>query len=265
MSKRYKYCIVPYCTNTTVTAPDTLFINVPKNDVLRKKWCKAMKRDDKANPKLSTTSVRHVCGDHFDLEKDMRNYMRYKLQGGSVFIKKGVVPHIFKCQTSLPSTPKKRKREKRKRLDVGAGSMDAQPTASTSAAANLDVESNALDLPVTVKQEFSDKSIQLEKDMRNYMRYKLQGGSVFIKKGVVPHIFKCQTSLPSTPKKRKREKRKVLDVGAGSMDAQSTASTSAAANLDVESDASDVPVTVKIEFNDNCIQVSLKSLPFLFF
>ncbi|GBM33467.1 hypothetical protein AVEN_55789-1 [Araneus ventricosus] len=157
MSERYKYCIVPYCTNTTRTAPDKLFIDVPRNDFLRKKWCKAMRRDDALNPKLTSTSTRHVCGDHFDLEKDMRNYMRYKLQGGKVFIKKGVVPHIFKCQMSLPVTPKG---EKRKRLDIVARSMDAQPTASTSAAANLDVESDALDLPVTVKKEFSDKSIQ---------------------------------------------------------------------------------------------------------
>ncbi|GBL74753.1 hypothetical protein AVEN_243621-1 [Araneus ventricosus] len=67
MSKRYKYCIVPECAKTTITAPDTLFMNVPNNDVLRKKWCKAMKRDGKVNPKFSASSVLHVCGNHFDV------------------------------------------------------------------------------------------------------------------------------------------------------------------------------------------------------
>ncbi|GBL71976.1 hypothetical protein AVEN_123075-1, partial [Araneus ventricosus] len=66
MSARYKYCIVPKCSNTTVTAPDKLFINVPKTYVIRKKWCKAMKRDPKLNPESSASSIRHVCGDHFD-------------------------------------------------------------------------------------------------------------------------------------------------------------------------------------------------------
>ncbi|GBO05359.1 Speckle-type POZ protein [Araneus ventricosus] len=67
MAESYKYCIVPKCRNTTVTAPDKLFINVPKNYVIRKKWCKAMKRDPKLNPELSASSVPHVCGDHFDV------------------------------------------------------------------------------------------------------------------------------------------------------------------------------------------------------
>ncbi|CAL1264106.1 unnamed protein product [Larinioides sclopetarius] len=194
--------------------------------------------------------------DETELEKDMKNYMRYKLQGGKVFIKEDVIPHIFKCQASVTATSKKRKAQKRKLLDIAAaGLMDSQPTAPTSAAANLDVRSHATDVPVTVKKEICDESIQLEKDLRNYMRYKLQGGSIFIKKGVVPHIFKCQTSHSSTPKRPKRQKRKRRGVVARLTDGQSTASASTAANH-VEKDASDVPDTVKKELMDESIQSS---------
>ncbi|CAL1264104.1 unnamed protein product [Larinioides sclopetarius] len=99
--------------------------------------------------------------DETELEKDMKNYMRYKLQGGKVFIKEDVIPHIFKCQASVTATSKKRKAQKRKLLDIAAaGLMDSQPTAPTSAAANLDVRSHATDVPVTVKKEICDESIQ---------------------------------------------------------------------------------------------------------
>ncbi|KAG8178369.1 hypothetical protein JTE90_027237 [Oedothorax gibbosus] len=63
-----------------------------------------MKRDAKKNPPLSEKSCRHVCEDHFDLEKDMENYIRYKLMGGRIFLKKGVLPHRFDCQTSKKET-----------------------------------------------------------------------------------------------------------------------------------------------------------------
>ncbi|GBM16477.1 hypothetical protein AVEN_94960-1 [Araneus ventricosus] len=56
-----------FISNTTVTTPDKLFIDVPRNYVIRKKWCKAMKRDPKLNPELSASSIRHVCRDHFDV------------------------------------------------------------------------------------------------------------------------------------------------------------------------------------------------------
>ncbi|GBM78426.1 hypothetical protein AVEN_96767-1 [Araneus ventricosus] len=95
------------------------------------------------------------------MEKDMANYMQHKLQGGNIHMKKDVVPHIFKCQMSLPATPIRQTGGKRRRLDILASLMDAQPTASTSAAANLDVESDASVAHVMSEKEFSDKSIQV--------------------------------------------------------------------------------------------------------
>lgn len=51
------YCIVPMCTNTGVTAPDKQFIAVPRNAVVRKKWCVAMKRCEKRNIRFLTWYV----------------------------------------------------------------------------------------------------------------------------------------------------------------------------------------------------------------
>ncbi|GBL87999.1 hypothetical protein AVEN_133671-1 [Araneus ventricosus] len=95
--------------------------------------------------------------------------------------------------------------------------------------------------------------------MAKHMQHKLQGGNIHMRKDVVPHIFECQLSLPATPMRQTGEKRRRLDILASLMDAQPTASTSAAANLDVESDASDVHVMSEKEFNDKNIQVSLKA------
>lgn len=67
MEKRYKYCLVPGCTNTTITAPHKLFISVPKGKELRMKWCEAMGRDNRNYVKLSNNSNRFCCEDHFDV------------------------------------------------------------------------------------------------------------------------------------------------------------------------------------------------------
>ncbi|KAJ8982163.1 hypothetical protein NQ317_013948 [Molorchus minor] len=40
MSSYYKYCIVPQCKSTTIKTPNKLFIYVPTNEQIRKKWLK---------------------------------------------------------------------------------------------------------------------------------------------------------------------------------------------------------------------------------
>ncbi|KAL0808566.1 hypothetical protein ABMA28_013010 [Loxostege sticticalis] len=92
----YKYCIVPKCTNTTARTPEKLFFRVPSDAKIRKKWCKVMKRDDKT-PLSAKTSL-YCCEDHFDLEEDMESYIKFKLAGGKLILKKGVTPHKFECQ-----------------------------------------------------------------------------------------------------------------------------------------------------------------------
>ncbi|KAJ8985930.1 hypothetical protein NQ317_010687 [Molorchus minor] len=45
-SSYYKYCLVPQCKSTTIKTPNKLFIYVPNNEQIRKKWLKLARRDD---------------------------------------------------------------------------------------------------------------------------------------------------------------------------------------------------------------------------
>ncbi|XP_047520962.1 uncharacterized protein LOC125060218 isoform X2 [Pieris napi] len=107
---------------------------------VRKKWCTIMKRDDKVP--LSYHTVRYCCEDHFDLEADMENYVKYKLVGGQLRLKKGALPHKFDCQkpqkniAERPGFKKRAKREKKLIEDRMTATesnepreMDCQPTA----------------------------------------------------------------------------------------------------------------------------------------
>lgn len=64
-----KYCIVPCCKNTTSTATQKLFFSVPRDPVKRKAWTQAMKRDEKLNTELSSSSPLWCCEDHFTVSK----------------------------------------------------------------------------------------------------------------------------------------------------------------------------------------------------
>ncbi|KAG5889260.1 hypothetical protein JTB14_025520 [Gonioctena quinquepunctata] len=66
----YRYCIVPKCNNTTKTTPQKVCFLVPRNANIRIKWCKAIKRDEFENQKLSATSCLYCCEDHFDCQKE---------------------------------------------------------------------------------------------------------------------------------------------------------------------------------------------------
>ncbi|KAI5631605.1 hypothetical protein NE865_15686 [Phthorimaea operculella] len=94
-----KFCAVPMCENNINTAPDKIYFLMPRGTKIRQKWCKAMKRDIRP-----CSSDLYCCEDHFDIKKDTRNYIRYKLialehrHKTSLLLKKGVVPHKFQCQ-----------------------------------------------------------------------------------------------------------------------------------------------------------------------
>ncbi|KAJ8967677.1 hypothetical protein NQ317_009225 [Molorchus minor] len=63
-SSYYKYCRVPQCKSTTIKTPNKLFIYVPNNEQIRKKWLKLARRD--AVHSLLTNSIMYFCADHFD-------------------------------------------------------------------------------------------------------------------------------------------------------------------------------------------------------
>ncbi|XP_018573531.1 uncharacterized protein LOC108912699 [Anoplophora glabripennis] len=91
----YKYCLTPQCNNTTVTTPSKLFIRLPPDKKKRETWLKACKRDPTS---VSSSSRVYICEDHFSLEEDMENFMKFKMVGGNIKMKRNVVPHIFDCQ-----------------------------------------------------------------------------------------------------------------------------------------------------------------------
>lgn len=62
----YKWCVVPACTNTSIKTPEKLFVCVPKNAKMRKKWLQLARR----NPDdIADNSVVFFCEDHFDVSK----------------------------------------------------------------------------------------------------------------------------------------------------------------------------------------------------
>ncbi|KAJ8911569.1 hypothetical protein NQ315_007951, partial [Exocentrus adspersus] len=96
-NKNYKWCIVPLCKSTSIATPEKCFIQVPKNDLKRRKlWIR-------------------------QLETDMENFIKWKMMGGPKIIKKEVVPHKFECQKHRNLTtvgvPFRKGAEKRKRLE----------------------------------------------------------------------------------------------------------------------------------------------------
>ncbi|XP_030753762.1 uncharacterized protein LOC115880624 isoform X2 [Sitophilus oryzae] len=128
----YKYCIVPFCTSSTVKNPDKIFIRVPEDKKRRIKWLKACRRHV-GDYSTKSTNI-HVCEDHFNvmflfqIAKDMDNFVRFKLMGGKKIMKSHVVPHIFDCQPdrkrtfSVPPRSAAVKRVQRRLVDQAVAS-----------------------------------------------------------------------------------------------------------------------------------------------
>ncbi|KAK4884784.1 hypothetical protein RN001_001055 [Aquatica leii] len=88
MSKpQTRWCFVPGCKNTSISASKKLFISVPQNHSRKMKWFRAARRDV---PKSKSTIF--CCEDHFNVNVV---YLRIRWK---FFFKSGVIPHIFNCQ-----------------------------------------------------------------------------------------------------------------------------------------------------------------------
>ncbi|XP_050351793.1 uncharacterized protein LOC126774350 [Nymphalis io] len=94
----YRYCVVPECKSTTIKTPEKLFFSIPTGAQRRRDWCSAMGRTRPLRPYTNY----FCCEDHFDIENDMENYMKFKLYGVSkLVLKKGILPHKFACQNYM--------------------------------------------------------------------------------------------------------------------------------------------------------------------
>ncbi|KAF9417153.1 hypothetical protein HW555_005664, partial [Spodoptera exigua] len=69
------YCIVPQCASTSIKTPNKLFIYVPNNPQMRKKWLTLA--IGKTPILYQNQGCMYFCEDHFDLQNDMLNYTEY--------------------------------------------------------------------------------------------------------------------------------------------------------------------------------------------
>ncbi|CAK1585694.1 unnamed protein product [Parnassius mnemosyne] len=117
----YKWCVVPQCTNTTISSPHKLFVSVPTNPKRRKMWLRLARRDPKSI--LAHTNV-FMCEDHFNMEKDTINYLKYKMGfSQKILLADEAVPTKFHCQedrrSRLPDAgPSREVFFKRQRIDI---------------------------------------------------------------------------------------------------------------------------------------------------
>lgn len=107
----YKYCIVPECHSTTFKTPNKIFFRVPNDANKRKKWCKLMRRD-----LIGPNSTKYVCEDHFDVENDTENLIKFRLVGGTLKLKANVCPHKFECHDAKKTKTKTRSTVHRKSI-----------------------------------------------------------------------------------------------------------------------------------------------------
>ncbi|XP_052745598.1 zinc finger protein 641 isoform X4 [Bicyclus anynana] len=93
----YRRCAVPMCTSSTKNYPNKLYITVPNNPQRRKRWLQLARRDPKSTSAKSTI---FFCEDHFDLRKDMENYIKYTTMGSvcKIRMKPDSLPSRFICQ-----------------------------------------------------------------------------------------------------------------------------------------------------------------------
>ncbi|XP_071649786.1 uncharacterized protein [Temnothorax longispinosus] len=132
--KTYRTCFVPLCGSTTKSTPNKVFATVPQDVTLRKKWFNAVRRDNLKNSKSNF----FCCEDHFNLREDMENYQYYMMMGGSVKIRKNVIPHKFECQPDRKhrtcSTPRIVAEKRQRRAEINEILTEAFESSSTNAA-----------------------------------------------------------------------------------------------------------------------------------
>ncbi|KAF2903970.1 hypothetical protein ILUMI_02205 [Ignelater luminosus] len=68
----YKWCVVPQCTNTSIKTPEKMFVSIPKNTKIRKKWLMLARR----NPKdIAASTNAFMCEDHFNVSKQFYSHV----------------------------------------------------------------------------------------------------------------------------------------------------------------------------------------------
>ncbi|KAH9642797.1 hypothetical protein HF086_012291 [Spodoptera exigua] len=131
----YKWCTVPECKNTSIKTPEKIFVSVPTNPKRRKMWLQLARRDPKNV--LSHTNI-FMCEDHFDMEQDTTNYLKYKMGfSQKILLRDEAVPTKFHCQEdrkrrlSPEAGPSREAFLKRQRRSLVTECLESQSTTET--------------------------------------------------------------------------------------------------------------------------------------
>ncbi|RVE42237.1 hypothetical protein evm_013113 [Chilo suppressalis] len=217
MRRNLKTSVVkmPKCKSTSIMTPNKLFVRVPNNEQIRRKWLKLARRDDAHS--LSLDSRMYFCEDHFDLSNDMINYLEYHIMGkvSRVCMKSDCIPTKFECQedrrkrtsssTERPYVLKKQRMmniaECLKEYDESSIPSTSHKDTSNITSSNQLAEENMIlcktadkSVQASVTHKFRSKAVQVE------VKYKDQGLSP-LKPSLVSSVtspFKVKTFQKSS-------------------------------------------------------------------
>ncbi|XP_041986258.1 uncharacterized protein LOC121738345 isoform X1 [Aricia agestis] len=187
----YKWCAVPECKNTSLKTPEKIFVSVPTNPKRRKMWLQLARRDPKSV--LSHSNI-FMCEDHFDIEKDTTNYLKYKMGfSQKIFLTDEAVPTKFHCQEdrkrrlSPQAGPSRDTSLKRQRKSLVAECLESQSTTETDVESmnqqhdSIIVQDTVMleEIPKTLDKETStetvvtvEKSVQVTTKVTKHFRSK---------------------------------------------------------------------------------------------
>ncbi|KAH9635132.1 hypothetical protein HF086_000853 [Spodoptera exigua] len=130
----YKWCTVPECKNTSIKTPEKIFVSVPTNPKRRKNVVTISSK----RPKERFIAYKFFYEDHFDMEQDTNNYLKYKMGfSQKILLRDEAVPTKFHCQEdrkrrlSPEAGPSREAFLKRQRRSLVTECLESQSTTET--------------------------------------------------------------------------------------------------------------------------------------
>ncbi|KAG8181144.1 hypothetical protein JTE90_024440, partial [Oedothorax gibbosus] len=133
---------------------------------------------------------------HRNLEKDVENFLRVKLQGVRIRLRKGILPHKFECQKPLKVAASTERAAKRQRVSL-VNDLLHQP--STSTVVSIIPDASVPDVVEVPGVEVPDFPLSFDKSTQADIKkpYRSKGISCSIKLGTFD--VGCQASLTDAP------------------------------------------------------------------
>ncbi|KAJ8922821.1 hypothetical protein NQ315_007856 [Exocentrus adspersus] len=126
-----KWCFVPNCGNTSINAPNKVFVTLPSEYSRKLKWFKAAKRD---MPK--SKSIFYCCEDHFNVLTYVFEYVLFEVaftKSLEVMLARTAIqpPNLnhrsnLNCQSIWRATKEQRKNDTSKGVQVDFQSLGIQ-------------------------------------------------------------------------------------------------------------------------------------------